>query len=121
VSLLGFAFVMGMLGTLSVGHLIHGKADRIAASITMVLISLAAGATLARREPIKSFLARKIVLGFLFLFNLVAALLCLVFVQSAQGRLAAVGLLWFQSVPAQASSGSAGRPAGTRQSQCDVK
>jgi drug/metabolite transporter (DMT)-like permease len=92
-SLLGFAFLFGLLGTVSVSHLIHGGTDRIMASVAMVIIAFVAGALLARREPIKSFLASRPVLWFLFLFNLAVAVLAFLFVNGAQGILAGVGML----------------------------
>ncbi|QUQ64321.1 hypothetical protein [Kutzneria sp. CA-103260] len=91
-SLLGFAFVFGLLGTLSVGRLIPDPTEQTMASVTMVLVSLVAGSLLARREPVKSFLASRPVLWFLFLFNVTAGVLVYLFVGGAQGLMTAIGL-----------------------------
>jgi hypothetical protein len=91
-SLLGFVFVFAMLGTLSVSHLIPDPTQETMASVTMVLISLVSGTFLARREPIKSFLAKWQVLLFLFLVNVTAAVFALLYVSGAPGLLAGIGL-----------------------------
>jgi hypothetical protein len=92
-SVLGIAFLFGMLGTVSVSHLIGDSTYRVMATITMVLIATLAGALLARREPIKSFLASEPVLWFLFVFNLVAGVVVLLLVHGAQGLVAAISLI----------------------------
>ncbi len=91
-ALLGFLLVFGIVGCLSVSHFIPGGPQQALASVTMVIISLIAGSLLARREPIKSFLARKSVLWFLFLFNCTAGVLIYLFVDGMQGLLTAIGL-----------------------------
>lgn len=92
-SLLGLSFIFGMLGTVSVSHLIFDNTELIMANVAMVLIALVAGFFLARREPFKSFLSSPPVLWFLFLFNLVAGTLALFFIPGTQGVLAGIGLL----------------------------
>lgn len=91
-ALYGFLFVMGLLGTLTVAHFIHDPTQQTMASVTMVVFSLVGGSLLARREPIKSFLASKPVLWFLFLFNVGAGVLAYLFVGGTHGLLAAIGL-----------------------------
>jgi len=92
-SFLVFVFVFGILGTLSVSHLIPNvHHQQTLASVFMVIVSLLTGVTLAKREPFKSFLARKSVNLFLFLFNGAAAVCAVVFVAAPQGVLAGIGL-----------------------------
>ena len=87
-----FVFVFGILGTLTVSRLIPDHTQQTMAGVFMVLVSLLTGVTLAKREPFKSFLARKSVNLFLFLFNGTAAVCAIVFVAGPQGLLAGIGL-----------------------------
>ena len=87
-----FVFVFGILGTLTVSRLIPDHPQQTMASVFMVIVSLLTGVTLAKREPFRSFLARKSVNLFLFLFNGAAAAGAIVFVSGPQGLLAGIGL-----------------------------
>ncbi|MBP2330485.1 hypothetical protein JOF56_010870 [Kibdelosporangium banguiense] len=89
---LGLVFVFGLLGTVSVSHLIFDHTQETMASVTMVLISLVSGYFLARREPIRSFLSSRPVLWFLFLFNFAAGALAFLLVGGAAGLMTGIGL-----------------------------
>jgi hypothetical protein len=91
--LLWFGFVMSILGAVSVSHLIDDSTQQLMATLAMLVISLVSGTLLARREPVKSFLASRPVQWFLFLVNLAGGVLALLLVDGAQGLGAGIGLL----------------------------
>ncbi|MBR7833116.1 hypothetical protein KDL01_07565 [Actinospica durhamensis] len=86
---LGFA--AGMAATVGAGSVLDGTGKQ-AATFGGILLSLAAGTALAKRDPIKSFLRRRSTLWFLFVFNLLVAVSAGFALEGAQGITAVVGM-----------------------------
>ncbi len=90
-SLLWFLLVFGAVGSLSVSRFLQGT-ELTMATVTMLVISLVAGSVLAQMEPLKSFLAQRKVLWFLFVVNLNAAVAAYLFLDGAKGLMTGLGL-----------------------------
>jgi hypothetical protein len=86
-------FLAGLIGAIGGKHLVHGNTRmQNVATFGGIGLSLVAGAYVTRREPLKSFLRKRSVIWFLFLFNLTAAIAALLFLHGTQGIMAAGGL-----------------------------
>jgi hypothetical protein len=87
------SFIAGLsacVGSSSLYHL-HGTHQHLA-TYGGIALSLVTGSVVMRKEPLKSWLATRPVLWFLFLFNLAVAVVALIAVHGAQGIMAAVGM-----------------------------
>ncbi|WBO62019.1 hypothetical protein [Streptomyces camelliae] len=88
---LWITFVAGLSAAAASGTVLDGTAKSVA-TYGGIALSLVAGSRIARKEPVKSFLSRRPVLWFLFLFNGTVAAFCAVAVDGTQGAMAAVGM-----------------------------
>ena len=84
-------FGAGIAACVGASHVLHGNAAH-AASIGGIVVSLVFGTMVLRKEPIKSWLATRPVLWFLFLFNAAVAVGAGMFVHGAQGVGTAIGM-----------------------------
>jgi hypothetical protein len=86
-------FIAGLSACVGAGPLyhLHGTHQHLA-TYGGIALSLVAGTRVMRKEPLRSWLATRPVLWFLFLFNLTVAVAVCFLVHGAQGIMAAVGL-----------------------------
>ncbi|XUL93867.1 hypothetical protein ACQ86D_50670 [Streptomyces galilaeus] len=87
-------FLAGLSATLAPGAVLGDLegTQRTAATIGAGVLSLVAGVTLFRREPLKSFLGSRPVLWFLFLFNLAVAAIAPFAIGGGKGIGMAIGM-----------------------------
>ncbi|MGI5455600.1 hypothetical protein ACQEWB_20970 [Streptomyces sp. CA-249302] len=87
-------FLAGLSATLAPGPVLGDLegTQKTAATIGAAVLSLVAGVTLFRREPLKSFLGSPPVLWFLFLFNLAVAAIAPFAIGGAKGIGMAIGM-----------------------------
>lgn len=88
---LSVLFVVGLAATVASGVVLDGT-EKTMATVGGAILSLLTGATLGRREPLKSFLSSRPVLWFLFLFNLTVAASAPFVIEGPQGIGAAIGM-----------------------------
>ncbi|MEU6548844.1 hypothetical protein ABZ915_00950 [Streptomyces sp. NPDC046915] len=88
---LWLTFLAGLAACVASGAVFDGTAKNLA-TYGGIALSLLAGSRIARKEPVKSFLASRPVLWFLFLFNGTVAAFCAVAVDGTQGIMAAAGM-----------------------------
>jgi hypothetical protein len=85
-------FIAGLFSCVGGSHLVHGTQQQHLATIGGIVLSLAAGSYVARQEPMKSFLKKRSVMWFLFLFNVGVAIVIPFLVHGGAGIGAAVGM-----------------------------
>jgi hypothetical protein len=87
------AFVAGLAACVGASHIhsLHGNSAHVV-SYAGILVSLVFGTLVARKEPLKSWLATRPVLWFLFVFNGAVAVGAGLFVHGAQGIGTAIGM-----------------------------
>lgn len=88
---LWLGFAAGMAATVASGAVFDGAAKQTA-TYGGIVLSLAAGSTIARRDPIKTFLRKRSTLWFLFVFNLLVALSAAVDLDGVQAITTVVGM-----------------------------
>jgi len=85
-------FLAGLTGCVGSRHLVHGATHQHLVTIGGIVLSLAAGSYVMRKEPLKSWLRTRRVMWFLFLFNLGVAIAVPFLVHGGQGVGAAAGM-----------------------------
>lgn len=84
-------FAAGIATCVAGSHIAHGNAAHVA-TFGGIVVSLIFGFLVMRKEPLKSFLATRPVLWFLFLFNGSVAVCAGLLVHGAQGTGTAIGM-----------------------------
>lgn len=89
---LWIGFVVGLAACTGARFVVHGASAQHLVTLAGLGLSLAAGSYVMRQEPLKSWLATRPVLWFLFLFNLSLAVAVHFLVHGTQGIMATAGL-----------------------------